>query len=242
MEQRFGAAAKTLKNFLGQPKSYTAPWVGLKQVVDCRLPTRASYQSIVMQGMELKRLKPPEISHSPFKVKVSRYEALPIVQTLGLKVSNTEPGVYTTIDTIEAAFGVWIRADVEAQPAVNVCSREGDSPWHHAKYQKIKDRLYNQDILAWIGRIVRDALLAPLRLIGMFPGPWWPKLPRTVTPVSKGESRQETTRSRQETTRRRTTRRRTTRRRTTRRRTTRRRTTRRRTSRRTNRKSRRTSG
>ena len=90
VRRRFTDAENEILDLLNQPESHIAPWLGLKQVVDCRLPKRASYQSIVMQGMELRRLKTPAISRTPFKVRVSRYQALPIVDTLGLQVSQTD--------------------------------------------------------------------------------------------------------------------------------------------------------
>ena len=177
VRRRFTDAENEILDLLNQPESHIAPWLGLKQVVDCRLPKRASYQSIVMQGMELRRLKTPAISRTPFKVRVSRYQALPIVDTLGLQVSQTDPGDDTTIDTIEAAFGIWVRMDLEAQRALNVCSRAGSSGWHYATEHEIDDKGFsNQDLFEWILGILLDLLLVPLGLIGILPKPWWPKL------------------------------------------------------------------
>ena len=137
---KYKQAGGLVGDYLNQDKDYMAPWAGLKQVVDCRLPKRASYQSIVMQGMKIKPLKPPGQSESVFDVKIGRYQALPIVQTLGLKVAHSDPGEDTTIDTVEAAFAVWIRVKIEEQPALNLCSRAGDSPWCNAGNDQIREK------------------------------------------------------------------------------------------------------
>jgi hypothetical protein len=152
---KYTKAGQAAVDYLNQPNDYMAPWAGLKQVVDCRLPKRASYQSIVMQGMKIKRLKPPGQSESVFDVRIGRYQALPIVQTLGLKVAHSNPGQDTTIDTVEAAFAVWIRVDIEEQPALNLCSRAGDSPWCNASNDQIRDKkLDNQNVAQWIHNAV----------------------------------------------------------------------------------------
>ena len=152
-----------------------APWIGLKQVVDCRLPKRASYQSIVMQGMKLSRLEKPRVEDSAFEVRISRYQSIPIVETLDLKVDHSDPGKDTTIDTIKATFGIWLRTDMEAEPALNLCSRAGDSDWCCASAQQIKDRqLDNERLYNYIlVEIVLRCLLKDLLLMGILPGPWW---------------------------------------------------------------------
>ena len=172
---KYTKAAQKAEDYLNQPKDYMAPWAGLKQVVDCRLPKCASYQSIVMQGLKIKRLKQPGPTESVFDVRIARYQALPIVQTLGLKVAHTNPGEDTTIDTVEAAFAVWVRVDLEEQAALNLCSRAGDSPWSNAGDDQIREKkLNNLDVAEWIHNAVKNIEVQrgnPGRFIMEYPPP-----------------------------------------------------------------------
>ena len=120
------------EDLLAKVGPIVVPWIGLKQVIDCRFPGHASYQSIVFQGMKIVHLALPGSIGSEFDVKIARYESLPIVDTLGLSVNGSKAGDDTTIDTISAAFAVWLRVDLQAQKAVNVASRAGDSEWCYA--------------------------------------------------------------------------------------------------------------
>src|SRR5579862_8998538 len=123
---------------LNQMFPIVVPWIGLKQVIDCRLPGHASYQSIVLQGMKFLRLEEPELIDSAFDVKIHRYESLPIVDTLGLDVVRSGTGRYTTVDTINATYGIWLRVDMQAQNAVNLAERAGDSEWCYADKADLK--------------------------------------------------------------------------------------------------------
>jgi hypothetical protein len=164
--ERAHHAGKSLLNAASKKGSYIVPWVGLKQVVDCRLPTRASYQSIVMQGMNLQSLKPPQLIKSSFKVRIARYQSIPIVDTLDLKVEKREPGDETTIDTVKAAFAIWLRVDMQAQQALNVASRAGNSRWCYATEEEIQQRsFYNQGFFTWLRDILLEAALIPRGLM-----------------------------------------------------------------------------
>ncbi|MFZ0678991.1 hypothetical protein [Candidatus Binatus sp.] len=158
------------------------PWVGLKQVIDCRLPGRASYQSIVLQGIKFLRLEVPHLIDSAFDVKIHRYQSLPIVDTLGLKVVDSHPGRYTTVDTINAAYGIWLRVDLQAQNAVNLAERAGDSEWCYADKADLKD-FENQERV-WNLVVVALAKLMIVLLLLMYPPPVPPPILLTYLRVT----------------------------------------------------------
>ena len=147
------------------------PWIGLKQVVDCRLPARASYQSIVFQGIKFVHIGVPGSIRSAFDVKISRYESLPIVDTLGLRVKRSETGDYTTVDTICANWAIWLRVDLQDQEAVNVASRAGDSEWYYADKSDFDDFKNVQKIWQMLIRNMLKLLVLLWTLIAPHPVP-----------------------------------------------------------------------
>ena len=105
------------------------PWVGFKQVVDCRLPKKASYQAIVMQPMKIDPKSLTRQSSSELSVKMHRYEAIPMAEKMGLELES-KPGEKTTVDTIKADFAVWVHLGLEAQSALNAYSWIGTEEYH----------------------------------------------------------------------------------------------------------------
>ena len=99
--------------------------MGLKQVVDCRLPKKASYQAIVLQSIKVRGLHFSMQSSTKLEVKIHRYESIPMVSKMGLQISRSRPGEYTTVDIIEADFAVWAQLDLEEQDGINLTVRAG---------------------------------------------------------------------------------------------------------------------
>ena len=118
------------------------PTVALKQIMDCRLPDRVDFQAIVFRLLKIKQytaqallemgpLVPPEQLVNPklWSVNIYRYDSLPLVRKIGLKVAYQKPSEYTTIDVITPCT-VWaLGACIEELGAVNLAWRQGDSPW-----------------------------------------------------------------------------------------------------------------
>ncbi len=124
--------------------------VSLAQVIDCRLPSYDSYQAIVMQVLKVPRTlftlggkaeKPYDLY-----VQFPRYESVPIVQTLGLKIKKTNPGADATIDIVKATNHGWFDALVEEKGSIDFASRLGASEW---QYPEDKDKV----LLAELKRI-----------------------------------------------------------------------------------------
>lgn len=158
----------------------TAPYVGLKQVVDCRLPKKASYQAIVFEYMKVKSLQLSMQSSSNVEVRIDRYESIPMVSTMGLLVSESKAGKYTTVDTIKADFAIWAHVRLEAQDGINFTTRAGT---YEAPVSQ-KDLVANANSLKAAGQAIIDSLF---KVTGLAPPP--KKQPAKSKPQSKTSSR-----------------------------------------------------
>jgi hypothetical protein len=118
------------------------PWVGLKQVVDSRLPQKTSYQAIVMDGMKINKIGVPQQLVTDLEVRIHRYAAIPMVDRMGLQVAS-EPGEFTTIDKIKPDFALWLHFGLEAKYPLNAYSREGTATSHASKEDIAANHLDN---------------------------------------------------------------------------------------------------
>ena len=112
------------------PAVLNLPVVGLKQIVDCRLPERVDFQAVVSRVLSVQPNKAlPTPNKKIWTVNIYRWESVPLVEKMGLKVKCRKAGERTTIEVIEPC-GVWsIPATVEELGAVNLAWRHGNSPW-----------------------------------------------------------------------------------------------------------------
>jgi hypothetical protein len=118
------------------------PSVALKQIMDCRLPDRVDFQAIVFRLLKIEKYNqdalnaiapllpdPRLLDPKLWSVNIYRYESLPLVRKMGLKVDYQKPSEYTTVDVIMPCK-VWaLGASIEELGAVNLAWRQGDSPW-----------------------------------------------------------------------------------------------------------------
>ncbi len=113
------------------------PSVALKQVMDVMLPERANFQSIVPQVVRFSARPAGDFAtpngvffnEKAWSLNVYRYQSMPLVRFMGLKVKTIKPGRDTTIDVIEPRR-VWaLRSQVQELGAFNLASRLGNSPW-----------------------------------------------------------------------------------------------------------------
>lgn len=132
-KDRYGKPGKKVLKF---------PSVALKQIVDCRLPDRVDFQAIVFglvrivpyNSDALEAIGPFQLPKQLFNqklwsVNIYRYESLPLVRKIGLKVDYQIPSEYTTVDVIRPC-NVWaLGASIEELGAVNLAWRQGNSPW-----------------------------------------------------------------------------------------------------------------
>jgi hypothetical protein len=115
-------------------RALNLPTVNLKQIIDCRLPDRVDYQAIVARVLAIQphnrkvKLSIP-LEPNRWSVNFYRYGSLPLVEKMGLKVSDRRRGKYTTIEVIQPV-GVWSApASIVELGGVNLAWRLGNSPW-----------------------------------------------------------------------------------------------------------------
>jgi hypothetical protein len=133
------------------PKKYTYagqsanPWypsslviVSVAQVIDCRLPEKDIYQSIVMQLMKKTTMHEASAVGDVCKelkydlcVKFTRYESMPIVQTLCLETAPPEAGSEATIEEATAENHGWINTGIEENGSIDFAWRIGASRWQY---------------------------------------------------------------------------------------------------------------
>jgi hypothetical protein len=141
------------------------PTVNLKQIIDCRLPGRVDFQAIVARVLAIHphnstaKLSMP-LEPKRWSVNIDRYGSLPLVQKMGLKVSDRKRGKYTTIEVIQP-IGVWsASATIEELGGVNLAWRLGNSPWMSHKeplgqLKKIAPEIANiADVLFFLPRLL----------------------------------------------------------------------------------------
>jgi hypothetical protein len=139
----------TLVGLVNSGQKVMFPFVSLKQVVDCRLPERASYQAIVLRCFRLSYAKAGTQSTFTPMVKFQRYSSLPMVDTMALQISRSEPGYDTTVDVVNASFAYHFDGILRAETVFNMTWRAGESGWDGTSWEEINKKTGN----AWMSPI-----------------------------------------------------------------------------------------
>jgi hypothetical protein len=77
-------------------------------------------------------LIPPIIpSNADFTVRIYRYNSVPLVDKIKLKVNHTEYDTSTTVEVINAVSAAYVEASVQERGAINFAWQSGDSEWKY---------------------------------------------------------------------------------------------------------------
>lgn len=107
--------------------------VTLKQFRDAERPSDACYQALVRSRMGFDRLNQGGLlgdvnllrgdPSGGFTIRIHRYLAQPIVETLGMQVTRVEDGDQTPVDILKPTFPFWTDVDLDYGKGEVICSR-----------------------------------------------------------------------------------------------------------------------
>jgi len=105
--------------------------ITLKQYRDVEMPDRACYQALVRTRKLIETVHELQEIQERIHVRIHRYQSLPVVDTLGLRVKYRDDGGDSAADVLQPLRPFWVRVSMREQLADNLCVRTGarDEDW-----------------------------------------------------------------------------------------------------------------
>ena len=137
--------------------------ITLKQFRDAQHPARVCYQAIARSGMQLERCNAAGLlgdlnllrgdPTGGFQIRVHRYTAQPIIESLGLEIAGQTTLDGNTVATLKPVLPFWVDVDMHYGCGTVVCWRTKRSRWYESPPA---DRPAAQSDGAALGAAVQD--------------------------------------------------------------------------------------
>jgi hypothetical protein len=111
------------------PKRINLNFLSLKQYRGTEWTNRACYQALVLLRKKFKSIIDIREIHKKMHVQIHHHAAMPIVQTLGLKVKAIDSRENCVIQYIEPIRPFFIRASTRDELGIKICSRVNSTQW-----------------------------------------------------------------------------------------------------------------
>jgi len=111
------------------PKRINLNFLTLKQYRGTEWTNRACYQALILLRKKFKSIIDIREIHKKMHVQIHHHPAMPIVETLGLKVKATDSRESSVIQYIEPIRPFFIRASTRDELGIKICSRVNSTRW-----------------------------------------------------------------------------------------------------------------